>query len=50
MVTEPNHNREAYIRQITTHIPSIVTREQNLALMSGITMEEVEEVVKNLPK
>ena len=50
MVTEPNPNREANIQRITAHIPSKVIREQNLALMRVITMEEVEEVVKNLPK
>lgn len=50
MVTEPINNREAAIRRITSHIPSIVTRDQNLALMWSITFEEVEDVVRNLPK
>ena len=50
MVTEPINNKEAAIRRITSHIPSLVSQDQNLALMRSITFEEVEDVVKNIPK
>jgi len=50
MLRKPNFGREEVIHRITHQIPSKVSREHNLALLREITLEEVEEVVKNLPK
>eukprot|EP00253_Pinus_taeda_P005824 PITA_05824 len=46
---EPEVNREAAIQEITNAIPNSITEEQNWALMKTITMEEVEEAVRNMP-
>ena len=50
MLIEPASKREAEIQSITRHIPSKVSQDQNLVIMREITLEDVEEVVKNLPK
>jgi len=36
--------------KISKEIPKLVTRDKNLALMRKVTMEEVEEIVKNLKR
>jgi hypothetical protein len=36
-------------QKITRHIPSLVTQEQNEALMRPITQEEVDHAVKEMP-
>eukprot|EP00253_Pinus_taeda_P029800 PITA_29800 len=46
---EPRINREAAIQEITNAIPKSITEEQNWALRKTITMEEVEEAVRNMP-
>eukprot|EP00253_Pinus_taeda_P022901 PITA_22901 len=46
---EPGINREAAIQEITNAIPNSITEEQNWALRKTITMEEVEEAVRNMP-
>eukprot|EP00253_Pinus_taeda_P011270 PITA_11270 len=46
---EPEINRETAIQEITNAIPNSITEEQNWALRKTITMEEVEEAVKNMP-
>eukprot|EP00253_Pinus_taeda_P036193 PITA_36193 len=46
---EPGINREAAIQEITNAIPKSITEEQNWALRRTITMEEVEEAVRNMP-
>eukprot|EP00253_Pinus_taeda_P022158 PITA_22158 len=46
---EPEINREAAIQEITNAIPNSITEEQNWALRKTITMEEVEEAVRNMP-
>ena len=50
LLTEPLPNRQAAIQKITEHIPRVITREQNLALLRAVTLQEIEEVVINLPK
>eukprot|EP00253_Pinus_taeda_P032686 PITA_32686 len=46
---EPGINREAAIQEITNTIPNSITEEKNWALRKTITMEEVEEAVRNMP-
>lgn len=50
LLTEPNVKREGKIRKISQHIPNLVSRDQNLALLRVITKAEVEEVIKNMAK
>jgi len=50
LLTEPNIIREDDIDKISQHIPKIVTRVQNLALLRVITKAEVEEVIKKMAK
>lgn len=47
---EPNVDRGEAIEEICKEIPSMITREQNLALMQETTLEEVEEIVKDMKK
>jgi len=46
---ELNINREEAIRDIMTSIPKLITKDQNKSLNHPITMEEVEEVVQDMP-
>eukprot|EP00253_Pinus_taeda_P036718 PITA_36718 len=46
---EPNINREEAIRDLVTSIPKLISEDQNKALNRAITLEEVEEVVKDMP-
>lgn len=48
LLNEIQVNRTEAIMKISKEIPKLVTREQNLALMRRITMEEVEETIKNM--
>ena len=50
LLTEPNIRREDNIHKICQHIPNLVSRDQNLALLTVISKEEVEEVIKNTTK
>ena len=47
---EPVPNRDDAIAKITRHIPSIITREQNLALLRQVSYEEVEATVMHFPR
>jgi len=48
LLTKPNIRREDNICKISQHIPKLVTRDQNLALLRVITKVEVEEVIKKM--
>ena len=50
LLIEPNIRREDDIDKISQHIPKIVTRYQNLALVRIITKAGVEEVIKKYGK
>ena len=50
LLSEPNPNRNEAIAKITRHIPSIITRDQNLALLREVSKEEVEEAVMHMPR
>lgn len=50
ILTEPDQNSTSSIECVTRNIPTIVSRDQNLALLREITYEEVEEVFRNLRK
>jgi hypothetical protein len=49
LLTETIENREEAIQKITNHIPSLVTPEQNEALLCPITQAEVDLAVKEMP-
>jgi hypothetical protein len=49
LLTETIDDRMPTIDKITRHIPSLVTLEQNEALMRPITQEEVDQAVKEMP-
>ena len=42
LLTKPLPNRQAAIQNITTHIPRVITQEQNLAQLREVTLQEVE--------
>eukprot|EP00253_Pinus_taeda_P029908 PITA_29908 len=46
---EPNIDREEAIKDLMTYIPKLITEDQNKALNRAITLEEVEEAVKEMP-
>jgi hypothetical protein len=48
-MTENRQNREEAIARVTSHIPSLVTPEQNAALTRPITQEEVDQAAKDMP-
>eukprot|EP00253_Pinus_taeda_P035189 PITA_35189 len=50
ILREPQTNRSDAIAKISREIPNVVTRDQNLALMRKITMEEVEDIVRNMKR
>eukprot|EP00253_Pinus_taeda_P003560 PITA_03560 len=50
LLTKPQRNRTEAIGRISKEIPKLVTRDQNLALMRGATLEEVEETMKGLKR
>jgi len=49
ILIETSEDRTVEIRWITSHIPSLVTSEQNETLMRPITQEEVDQAVKEMP-
>eukprot|EP00253_Pinus_taeda_P018458 PITA_18458 len=50
ILREPQANKSDAIAKISKEIPNVVTRDQNLALMRKITMEEVEDIVRNMKR
>jgi len=49
LLTKTNEDRTTTIRWVTRHIPSLVTLEQNEALMRPITREKVDQAIKGIP-
>eukprot|EP00253_Pinus_taeda_P029331 PITA_29331 len=50
ILAEPQVDRTRAIQEICSAIPSLVTEDQNKALMRAVTLEELEEVVKAMKK
>ena len=50
ILSETNINRAKDIDKISHHIPETVTRDQNMALLSVITKEELEETINKMAK
>jgi hypothetical protein len=50
LLTEPIPDRHEAIAKLTQHVPTLVTREQNLALLLPISIEEVDQALKDTPK
>ena len=50
LLMEPQEDRREATRRIYNEIPSMITRDQNLALMKVETLEEVEEIMKGMKK
>jgi len=50
LLTEPNPDRHEAINKITRHVPSLVTQEQNPALLRPFTIEEVDQALQDTPK
>jgi len=50
LLTEPSPNRSEAIAKITQHVPFLVTQEQNAALLRPITIEEVDQALRDTPK
>lgn len=49
IATERDIDREEAIREVMTSIPRLITEDQNKSLNHPVTMEEVEEAVKEMP-
>jgi hypothetical protein len=49
LLTENNEDRAAAISRVTSHIPKLITPEQNAALNRPISKEEVDKAVKDMP-
>eukprot|EP00253_Pinus_taeda_P003921 PITA_03921 len=45
---EPISNREPYIKDLTRHIPKLVSREDNFNLNRAVSEEEISEVLKEM--
>eukprot|EP00253_Pinus_taeda_P014645 PITA_14645 len=50
ILAEPQVDRTRAIQEICSAIPSLVSEDQNKALMQAVTLEELEEVVKAMKK
>eukprot|EP00253_Pinus_taeda_P009631 PITA_09631 len=50
ILAEPQADRMRAIHEICSAIPSLVTEDQNKALMRAVNLEELEEVVKSMKK
>jgi hypothetical protein len=50
LLSEPQQDRRTAIQKITQHILNLVSPEQNKALMHPTSLEEVEQVVFDMPK
>lgn len=48
LINEPQRNRARAIAKVIKEIPKLITKDQNLALMRRVTLEDIEEVVKGL--
>ena len=48
LLMKQNPSRRAFITQVTQHIPSLVTEENNASPMQPINMQEVEESVNQM--
>jgi hypothetical protein len=49
LLTEPVQDRSEAITTITQHIPNLISREHNEALMRPISIEEVDQAMKETP-
>jgi ABC-type sugar transport system permease subunit len=49
LLSEPIQDRSTTISKITQHIPALITEEQNTALIHPITIEEVDQDMKEMP-
>jgi exonuclease III len=50
LLTEPITDRHEAINKITRHVPTLVTQEQNAALLRPFTIEEVDQALQDTPK
>jgi hypothetical protein len=50
LLTEPILDRDEAIAKITQHVPTLVSQEQNLALLRPISHEEVDQALQDTPK
>jgi hypothetical protein len=50
LLTEPLLDRYEAITKVTQHVPSLVTQEENSALLHPITIEEVDHALQDTPK
>ena len=50
IMKEPNRDRRRDINRIRQHIHSLVSRDHNNLLMKQVTLEEVEEGIKQMPE
>ena len=48
ILQEPNHQRQETIREITQHIPKLITEDKNRMCLTATTAAEVEQVVFQL--
>ena len=48
LLTEDDEDRDAAQQQVISHIPSLVTTEQNIMLMRPTTLQEVETTIKQM--
>ena len=48
MLTENDKDRDESIQQVTSHIPSLVTIDQNSMFMRPTTLQEVEIAIKQM--
>jgi exonuclease III len=49
LLTEPIQDRQEAINKVTRHVPSLVTQEQNAALLRPFTIEEVDQALQETP-
>jgi len=49
ILSKPIPDRSQAISKITIHIPTLITSKQNDALMRPITIEEVDQAIKEMP-
>jgi hypothetical protein len=50
LILEPQPDRQAAIRNITQHIPKLVTLEKKNTLLREITLEDVEHAILDMTK
>jgi hypothetical protein len=50
LLSEPLVDRTSTIERVTQNIPTLITQDQNAALMKPIMQEEVDQAVQDLPK